>query len=49
MKQKIDLDIQWELHTRFYKPGLFFDSLVHLTDIYHYYKYFEKIFQWRKF
>jgi hypothetical protein len=42
MKQKIDLEVQWELHTRFNKPGLFFSSLVHLSDLYHYYKYFER-------
>lgn len=42
MKQKIDIEVQWELHTRFYKPELYFSSLVHLTDLYHYYKYFCK-------
>ncbi|QOL20188.1 hypothetical protein [Candidatus Bodocaedibacter vickermanii] len=42
MKQKIDLEVHWELHTRFNKLGLYYSSFVHLSNLYHYYKYYDK-------
>lgn len=42
MKQKINLEVDWDLHKQFYKPGVYFSSLVHLTKLYHYYKYYNK-------
>lgn len=42
MKHKPDILFDWEHYLKFNKPGLYFDSSAHLSELYHYNKYFQK-------
>ena len=42
MKQKIDFDFDWENYLDLNEAGSLYNAFVHLSKIYHYYKFFER-------